>query len=127
MLSTFRSFCKDLEHSRSFYKVLSKCYRFENSMNALSMRHAYANQDKWSCKLWAHWTSQILQGNRSKHISGTQTPMNKSVRLSICLLSDEIKLQNQSKATEGATELKKEEKWIQEDRHHPTFKVLTTT
>ena len=39
-----------------------------------------------------------------------QTPMNKSVRLNICLLSDKIKLQNQSKATEGAIELKKEGK-----------------
>ena len=46
----------------------------------------------------------------SIHSSEDQTPMNKSVRLNICLLSDKIKLQNQSKATEGATELKKEEK-----------------
>ena len=61
----------------------------------------------------------------SIHSSEDQTPMNKSVRLNISLLPDKAKLQNQSKATEGATELKKEGKGIQEIRHHPTFKVLT--
>ena len=54
-------------------------------------------------------TGKILR-YESIHSSEDQTPMNKSVRLNICLLPGKIKLQNQSKATEGATELKKEGK-----------------
>ena len=50
-----------LNHSAKIWNILEASRRFFQNvidlriqLNALFMRHAYANQDKCSCKLWAH-------------------------------------------------------------------------
>ena len=105
---TYYYFCiiwiEHLDHGCNLINIHSTIYSsFRNQIIFWFDLFNYGN-----CCLNFFWF--ILFASIFARFKISANPMNKGVRLTICLLTDKIKLQNQSRATEGATELKKEEK-----------------